>query len=218
MLTGGPSQLDLPDFERTPLPDVSHSDPNACDSEEIEAPRQLSAKELATRKRIAELRMRLLDLSNNNRLLNYKFNGRSRNRIRLVDELPDQLVDKLQNGKRLLFKALPEPGDEPEDEKSDSFLLALEQARGSDDEYLTTLEKLGEDEEGEGLRRVERALRDRLRKMLGMPDRRLREQIDRLDWARQNGIDPSFDLPSASKQLKESHFDGDLQTLLEKEN
>ncbi|HEX5243635.1 MAG TPA: DUF4011 domain-containing protein [Tepidisphaeraceae bacterium] len=50
--------------------------------------------------------------------------------------------------------------------------------------------------------------------MLGMPDRRLREQIDRLDWARQNGIDPSFDLPSASTQLKESHFDGDLQTLL----
>ena len=209
----GPPQLDLPDSERTPLPDVSH-DSNDCDSEEIEAPRQLTAKELATRKRIAELRMRLLDLSNTNRLLNYKFDGRSRNRIRLVDELPDQIVDKLQNGKRLLFRALPEPGDEPGDEKSDSFLLALEQTRGSDEEYLTALEKLGEDEEGDGLRRVERALRDRLRKMLGMPDRRLREQIGRLDWARQNDIDPSFDLPSASKQLKQAHFDGDLQTLL----
>ena len=35
-------------------------------------PRVLSPREIAAQKRIAELRMRLLDLSNGNRLLNYK--------------------------------------------------------------------------------------------------------------------------------------------------
>jgi len=35
----------------------------------------------------------------------------------LVDELPDKILDKLVEGKRLTFKSLPEPDDEPEDEK-----------------------------------------------------------------------------------------------------
>lgn len=103
------------------------------DSTEGMEPPVLSPRETAAQKRIADLRMRLLDLSNANRLLNYKFSNRSRRQVRLVDELPDQLISKLQDGKRLVFKSLPEPDDEPEDEKSDRFLLALEQARRSDE-------------------------------------------------------------------------------------
>ena len=92
-------------------------------------PRVLSRREAIAQKRIAELRMRLLDLSNSNRLLNYKFSSHSRRFTRLVDELPEQMVAKLKEGKRLVFKSLPEPGDDPDDEKSDAFLLALEQAK-----------------------------------------------------------------------------------------
>ena len=176
------------------------------------APLELSPREVAAQGRIAELRMRLLDLTNSNRLLNYKFSDRSRRQVRLVDELPDELLGRLEDGKRLAFKSLPELGDEPQDEKEDTFLLALEQAKRSDEEYLSALDELGNDEEGEGARRAERALRDRLRKALGLTDRSLRDQISKAAWARQNGIEPSFDLPGP--ELREARLDGLMQTLL----
>jgi Protein of unknown function (DUF4011) len=129
------------------------------ESVKIPDPRILSPREAAAQKRIAELRMRLLDLSNSNRLLNYRFSSRSRRQVRLVDELLDQIFAKLQEGKRLVFKSLPEPGDEPPDEKSDVFVLALEQAIRSDEQYLQALKDIGDDEEGETTRRIERSLR-----------------------------------------------------------
>jgi uncharacterized protein DUF4011/AAA domain-containing protein len=180
-------------------------------------PPGLSPREAAAQARIAELRMRLLDLTNSNRLLNYKFSDRSRRQVRLVDELPDELIGRLADGKRLVFRPLPELGDEPQDEREeDTFLLALEQAKRSDEEYLAALETLGSDEEGEGARRAERALRDRLRKALGMPDRLLRDPISKAVWARQNNIEPSFDLPELHprKESKEEHLDVFMQTLL----
>ena len=90
----------------------------------------------AQKQEIAELRMRLLDLSNSNRLLNYKFSDRSRRHVRIMDELPDQILGKLDDGKRLVFKSLPELPDEPKDEKTDVFLLALKQAKRVDEEYI----------------------------------------------------------------------------------
>jgi hypothetical protein len=123
------------------------------------------------------------------------------------------LLRKLLEPKRLVFKALPEIGDQPADEKSDEFLLALEQAKRSDEEYLAALKQISEDDD-EAVRQVERALRDRLRKALGMQDRRLLDQTSRAEWARRNGIDPSFDLPVARNPPKPSHQDDDIQTLL----
>ena len=196
------------------IADDAHVADDASGNTEGPIRRILNSREAAAQKRIADLRMRLLDLSNSNRLLNYKFSNRSRRQVRLVDELPDKLIDKLKGGKRLTFKSLPEPDDEPEDEKSDEFLLALEQAKRSDEEYLSALGSLADDDEGEVSRRIERALRDRLRKTFAMPDRRLRDQIGRAEWARRSGIEPSFDLPLPTTELKESHLDWDLQTLL----
>jgi very-short-patch-repair endonuclease len=169
------------------------------------------------RKRIEDLRMRLLDLTNANRLLNYKFGARSRRQIRLVDELPDQILARLEDGKRLTFRALPEPPDEPADEKADRFLLALDEAKQSDAPYLEAMVRLGEEElEGDAARAVERALRDRVRTQLEMGPRPAREQISKSDWARQNGIEPGYDLPKPrnGQADKESHADSYLQTLL----
>ncbi len=42
---------------------------------------------------LEKLRLRLLDLSGRNRLLNFKFSERSRTQVRLVDELPDQVFE-----------------------------------------------------------------------------------------------------------------------------
>src|SRR5262245_9180157 len=83
---------------------------------------ELTPREIAAQARIRELRMRLLDLTNANRLLNYKFSDRSRRQVRLVDELPDALMEHLEEGKRLAFKPLPELGDEPKDEQKENFL------------------------------------------------------------------------------------------------
>ena len=155
----------------------------------------------------------MLDLSNGNRLLNYKFSDRSRRHVRIVDEIPDQLFGRLDEGRRLVFKSLPEPPDEPKDEKTDGFLLAFEQAKRSDEEYLAALKSV-DDEDGEIARRIERALRDRVRKTLRMPDRLLRDQISKAEWAWQNSVEPSFDLPEEIRGPKQSHLDGDLQTFL----
>ena len=58
------------------------------------------------------IRTRLLDLSRNNRLLNYR-HPRARS-IRVIDELPDQLFDRLIRGKGFVFDSLPrvpKPGE-----------------------------------------------------------------------------------------------------------
>src|SRR5215471_8389401 len=107
---------------------------------------QLTPRDVAAQARIRELRMRLLDLTNANRLLNYKFSDRSRRQVRLVDEVPDALMEHLEEGKRLAFKPLPELSDEPKDEQEETFLVALKQATRSDDEYLAALKQLGDDE------------------------------------------------------------------------
>jgi len=52
-----------------------------------------------------EIRQRLLDLTRRNALLNYRHpKGRS---IRVIDEMPDQLFDRLLSGDRFIFEPLP---------------------------------------------------------------------------------------------------------------
>ena len=52
-----------------------------------------------------EIRQRLLDLTRRNALLNYRHpRGRS---IRVIDEMPDQLFDRLLGGDRFIFEPLP---------------------------------------------------------------------------------------------------------------
>jgi very-short-patch-repair endonuclease len=192
---------------------ISSSDANG--SQGIGPRRRLTPHERAAQKRIADLRMRLLDLTNANRLLNFKFSGRSTRHVRLIDELPDQMAAALGDNKRLTFVPLPEPADEPPDEATDEFTLALEEAKRSDAEYLKALETLGDDEEGHGARRAERQLRDGVRAALKMPPRPARTEINKADWAKQHEIEPGFDLPRPyDGELKKAHADSRIQTLL----
>lgn len=64
---------------------------------------------------LERLRLRLLDLSGRNRFLNFKFSERSRTQIRLVDELPDQVFEKLEKGTALTIASLLEPPEHPTD-------------------------------------------------------------------------------------------------------
>jgi hypothetical protein len=175
----------------------------------------LGAQREMAEKLIAELRKRLLDLSNRNRLLNFKFSDRARTHVRIVDEIPDVLYGKLSDGKKLTFIPLPNPEDEPEDEQSDEFFLMVQAARMSDEEYLRALDGLGEeDEPSASEQKIERALRDRVRQQLGLPPRSTRDSMTPVDYARANGIDPSYDLPRDGGSNRPAHVDECIQTLL----
>jgi hypothetical protein len=55
-----------------------------------------------------------------NKLLNFAHSDRSRGFVRVVDELPNQLFEKLSDG-RMTFEPLPAIKDEPPDEQTDAF-------------------------------------------------------------------------------------------------
>lgn len=167
---------------------------------------------------LRDLRSRLLDLSNRNKLLNFKFSERSRTHVRIIDELPDVLFRRLGEGKSLTFKSLPElEEDEPRDEQSDEFLLALEQARQEDEVYSREVAGLAESAEFTSrLGEVERELKNRLRAKLGMPPRGKDSGLSIEDYARSIGLEPSYDVPKPSthEQFSAAHTDRFLQTLL----
>ncbi|MEE9224857.1 MAG: DUF4011 domain-containing protein, partial [Bacteroidota bacterium] len=171
---------------------------------------------------IEKLRQRLLDLSNRNRLLNYKHSDRARTHIRIIDELPDVLYERLKNDETLSFKALPEPEDEPKDEHTNQFLMRLEQARMSDAEYGREIQELGEEDDGSSkkAREIERRLKDRVRDVLGMPARKSLEIMSIAEFARRHGLDPSYDMPEphSSGEDPERRTDKYIQTLLLRED
>lgn len=158
-------------------------------------------------------RAKLLDLSLANRLLNFKPSERSRGHIRVIDEIPELLFDKLEQERVLSFVGIPEPDPLPDDEDTTSFRHALEEAKASDATYIDQRTQLGKHARRAELARIERALRDRLRAQFGMPARPAPRTI--VDRARELGINPSYDLPEQNGgQNQRRHTDNRLQTLL----
>lgn len=60
-------------------------------------------------KALQKLRLRLLDLTSRNRLINYKHTKKGN--LRIIDELPDQLVENLLSDVVMRFLAVPEPNE-----------------------------------------------------------------------------------------------------------
>jgi very-short-patch-repair endonuclease len=58
-----------------------------------------------------QLRKKLLDLSGRNRLLSFTHRPKSRSHIRVIDELPHVLFERLQSERPMTFQALPAPED-----------------------------------------------------------------------------------------------------------
>lgn len=167
--------------------------------------------------KIEHLRPKLLDLSRRNPLLATKLSPRSNAHIRVVDELPDVLFYKLNNGQKMRLIPLPEIEDDPRDEESKTFRDALANARLTDDAYLKELESIERDAEDylDRTRRIERALKDRIRADLRMPPRPRQADVNLAQHARNNGVTPSYDLPEPDRDAEEErHTDDDIQTLL----
>jgi superfamily I DNA and/or RNA helicase/very-short-patch-repair endonuclease len=159
---------------------------------------------------IETLRSRLLDLSLGNRLLNYKHSDKSRTHIRIIDEVPEILFDKLNQGRKLTFTWIDEGEADLEDENTPAFRTALSEAKENDAVYIEQKRKLGRRPSSRQLTRIERALRDRVRERLGLV---ARTESTILKRAKELGINPSYELPEQNGALARRHTDTKIQTL-----
>ena len=85
-----------------------------------------------------QLRRKLLDISRRNNLINFRQTDNNRRVLRVVDEVPSKLLEKLINSE-MQFQPLPDIGEEPADEKTDEFNIALTAGMSTDEDYLSAL-------------------------------------------------------------------------------
>ena len=166
--------------------------------------------------KISNLRPKLLDFGRRNPLIAAKLSPRSASLVRVVDELPDVIFYKMTTGERLRISSLPDIASEPSDERTREFSDRLTNARLTDSEYIAAIDALDPDSEDylDKTQIIERALKDRVRTLMGLPARTGAGDINLSQHARAHGISPSYDLPNPSAdQSKREHQDENLQTL-----
>jgi hypothetical protein len=143
------------------------------------------------------LRLKLLDLSKRNRMLNYPLGPRAKRHVQIVSTTLDWgYSELLAEGATLKVEPLREPDGTPRDEKLQEFVDAFEHAKVTDVEYLAALEGLintGRDDEN-AIERLERELRDRVRSTLGWSQRPKRTEVNRAEHAKSLGINPNLEL------------------------
>ncbi|MBB1492900.1 DUF4011 domain-containing protein [Paracoccus sp. MC1854] len=164
--------------------------------------------------RLNELRKRLLDFSRRNPLVNIQFKT---NAIRVVDELPDIIRHNLSSARKMKLVPLPALEEALPDEQTDSFLDALHMAGKEDETYRAEIARLDPDSAtyAELEFKAERALKDRLREMLGLPRRQTKDGLSLVEHAKAHGISPSYILPTLDDGDTDGrHADGDIQTLM----
>lgn len=160
-----------------------------------------------------QLRKKLLDVSRRNNLINFKQADRNKRVIRVVDEVPSSLLASLIDG-RMEMKPLPDVGEEPADEQTDEFKIALSAALNTDEEYLEATADLAGTPEDIQLEEIALGiLKDKVREQLGLdkinrdgPPSNIRAH------AKSHEINPDFDLPKEEED--EEHRDRHIQTLL----
>lgn len=172
---------------------------------------------------IERFRPRILDLTLRNQLLNTRFKDSTHTHIRLVDEIPQVIIDKMISGKNAKLAALPNLDDTPPDEKTPEFKTAVTELMSSDSGYLEAIQKIEQDatlKDGERESKEEESLRnlkDKAREQLGLPPRQKEgKTVDLVKHAAMHGIDASYDLPSIPEdgEIDERHSDNEFQTLL----
>jgi Protein of unknown function (DUF4011) len=148
-------------------------------------------------------------------MLNYRPLSRSRRHIAFVDDSLESAYSRLAvEDREPPIISLPEPSDIPFDERNDEFEAQLAHLKSTDIDYQAALSGTAanaRDDEFEILK-LDRTLRDRLRSDLGMPPRPKRKNINIVAHAREQSIDPSYDLaPSAASRKGRT---GSLQSMM----
>jgi hypothetical protein len=161
---------------------------------------------------VRRAREKLIDLSLRNSMLNFRHSETSARHVRIVNESLEFLVSTLASGSVLDILPLSPVEQIPRDEDTEAFRAALKDARQTDPDWLAAEDA----RRAAGNRRhtkdkvAERALRDRVRAQLGMPE--WRAAVDPRVRARELGIDPAYDLPPAAA-TRRPRADQTLQTL-----
>ena len=188
-------------------------------SSPIEEPKKeySSERKENVKKTLEDLRLKLLDLTGKNPLVSFKHRETNKNQVRLIDEIIDILYQKLNDNKPLQFLSLPEPDNNPKDEKTEKFLNELEIAKVEDEIYLEALSKLPDDDDGLSKKSqiILRELKDRLREKLGMEMRRSPDVMSKKEYAIKCKLDPSYEMPTLiDGKNKSKWMDKKMQTLL----
>ena len=166
--------------------------------------------------KIEALRPRLLDLSRRNPLLSTKLTAKSASNLRVVDELPDILYYNLTNGQSMRLVSLPSLDDDPKDELTSAFKRALANSRLTDADYLAALAEIDKsaDDHLDRTRKVERALKDKIREQLALPPRPPKNDVNIVQHARNNGVAGLRSPRSGVVGRRGQALDLDIQTLL----
>lgn len=128
------------------------------------------------RNRLSELREKLLELSRRNPLISFKHTAKGASFIRVVDENPEVILQKLSS-ETMSFKALPALELEPPDERTNKFQTALQRRKQFDELYVTEIDTIENDQRLEDIEKeqliaaAESTLRENIRQELGLPAR-----------------------------------------------
>jgi superfamily I DNA and/or RNA helicase len=169
-----------------------------------------------TQKAIKKYRENLLDISNRNNLINLNFNPRSNKILRIIDEIPNSVFQKLNSNKKLKLIPLPPSSDNPKDENTAEFKKVLEEEKLVNENYLKSIEELGESFDAENLDslKIIRNLKDYVRIKLKLPKKPSKLTMSIQDYAKAHNIRPNFEVPKSSSETDYSkHQDNNLQTL-----
>ena len=165
---------------------------------------------------LVEFRKQLLALTLRNQLLDCQHGPRVVAQVRVVDELPNAVFQRLEGGDEYTFLPLPEPRDMPDDEDSDEFRERLTEHKEKSTIYQAAVAEISTRKDKEAaLARAEREARDHVRLLLGLGVWEPEHGLSPEDLCRRRGIDPSYELPlSDIAEFAERHHDNALQTLL----
>jgi len=170
----------------------------------------------AARRKLEDLRSRLIDLTGRNPFLNFRRRADARTQLQIFDASPDQIFARLvANRASARLRPLPEPPDAPTDEDAPVFQDALAAAQATDAEYLAAIAAHSDGDRDKRARASAlRDLKDRVRAALGMTPWTHGREMPLAEWARRNGVDPSPDLaPPGDFDDAARRPAGDLQTL-----
>jgi len=173
-----------------------------------------------TQKAIKKFRDNLLDISNRNNLININFNPRFHKTLRIIDEIPDLIFQKLEKNLKLQLISLPPSSDNPKDEQTPEFKKIFEEEKLVNEKYLNSVEDLGEnfDEENSESLKIIRKLKDHVRSKLKLPKLPSKLSMSVNDYAKAHGISPNFEVPKMRDNKENKHQDNNLQTLFHPED
>ena len=167
-------------------------------------------------KKLESLRIKILDFSRSNPLINTRMNDNYQNFIRVIDEHPEIILNGLEFSEYELTP-LPTLEDEPKDELNPKFENRFKELLITDELYFEELFKLEEEKDTsqDSLQKAQRDLKDRIREEFKMPPRVKKDAINIRQHAKNNDINPNYDLPNPDENHEDGrHLDNKIQTLL----